>query len=317
MDPQNIENTLDGATTAAAPAEVIAAPVEVLSPPLNSEGVVMSKANLERVFLTRSEGVDKGPEMPAPRIDDYQIRLPCFEGPLDLLLHLIRKEQLNIYNIPVSRVCQSYLKHLEMMQEVDFSIAGEFMVMASTLIYLKSLVLLPKDETAEEEDPRKPLVAQLLEYERFKKASEQINARYWLGREHYGRSPLALADTLPQESLLDAPLDPIEPFSLLKAFKGVNDRTHKPPMEIETDPVSLKEKVASIIELLKSQEVLEFIRLIPDVPIKQDFIVSFLSVLELAKLKFIEVLQTENFGPIQLRGKRSLDDLNMNMLDQY
>jgi segregation and condensation protein A len=292
-------------------------PPEELTPPVGAQGVVMSKANLEEVFHTKTPTVDAGPSLPAPRIDDYQIRLPCFEGPLDLLLHLIRKEQLSIYNIPITRVCESYLHHLELMQQMDFNVAGEFMVMAATLIYLKSAVLLPSETADAEDDPRKPLVAQLLEYERFKKASEQINARAWLGRDLYGRPAGALSDILPQESLLDSPLEPIDPFALLKAFKVANDRTRKPPMEIETDPVSIKDKVAAITEVLKSQEVVEFLKLLPAHALVSEVIVSFLAILELAKLKFIDIVQIENFGPIQVRGKRSLDDLNMGMLDQY
>jgi segregation and condensation protein A len=317
MDPENLIETAAAVEPAIEAATPLAEAVPTEAPPPEAMGVVMSKANLERVFMTRPETADKNPELPAPRFDDYQITLPCFEGPLDLLLHLIRKEQLNIYDIPVARVCQSYLNHLELMSQMDFSIAGEFMVMASTLIYLKSVVLLPQDEKAAEEDPRQPLVAQLLEYDKFKRASEALNARPWLGRDLYGRSAHALNEILPQESLLDSPLEPIEPFSLLKAFKSANDRTRKPPMNIETDPVSIKDKVIIITDLLKTQEILEFIRLLPVESLKHDVIVTFLAMLELAKLKFVDILQTENFGPIQIRGRRSLDDLNMGMLDQY
>lgn len=283
-----------------------------------SEGVVIPNVNLDEVFQTRP--VSQGPDfkLPPPRIDDYQVQLPCFEGPLDLLLHLINKEQLNIRDIPVARVCESYLHHLELLQQLDFNIAGEFMVMASTLIYIKSQMLLPQDELqAEAEDPRAPLVAQLLEYERFKNASFQLNARSWLGREHYGRSTHALAEILPQESLLDSPMEPIEPFSLLKNFKVATDRTRRPPMEITTDPVSIKEKVSALTTMLQTSEIVEFVRLLPVHARVADVIVSFLAVLELAKLKFIEILQTENFGPIQVRGRRSTEDLNFKMLDQY
>ena len=289
----------------------------ILTPPANAQGVMMSRANLDEVFLVKSSSETATGERRAPRIDDYQIHLPCFEGPLDLLLHLIRKEQLNIYNIPVARVCENYLKYLDLMQQLDFNIAGEFMVMASTLIYLKSALLLPKDEMDPEEDPRKPLVAQLLEYEKFKKASEDFNQRYWLGRDVYGRPANSLADILPAESLLESPLESIDPFNLLKAFKAATDRTRKPPMEIATDPVSIKDKVVTITQFLKLDSILEFFRLLPPKVVKQEIILSFLAVLELAKLKFVDIVTTENFGPIRIRAKRSLEDLNMGMLDQY
>src|SRR5688572_25449176 len=109
--------------------------------------------------IPKAEGFQYG-----ERAEDYRVRIPVFEGPLDLLLHLIRKEQLNIYDIPIAHICRSYLEHIELMAQPDVNLAGEFMVMAATLTHLKSLVLLPKEEGAgADDDPRMPLVAQLLE----------------------------------------------------------------------------------------------------------------------------------------------------------
>lgn len=249
---------------------------------------------------------------------DYRINLPCFEGPLDLLLHLIRKEQLNIYDIPIAKICKSYVEYLELMKQLDFNVAGEFMVMASTLTYMKSLTLLPRDENAEEEeDPRLPLVAQLLEYEQFKRAADLIDARQWLGRDIYERPLAAFQDVMPTEALLDAPIEPVDTYLLLKCLKAAIDRTTRPPMQIETDPVSIKQKVTTVTQYLGEMDIFEFYRLLPEQRHVQDIIVSFLAILELAKLKFIEIIQTENFGPIQVRGVRPLHELNLALLDQY
>jgi segregation and condensation protein A len=248
---------------------------------------------------------------------DYRVSLPCFEGPLDLLLHLIRKEQVNIYDIPIARICRSYLEHLEILQQLDFNLAGEFMVMAATLTFLKSATLLPSDEEPGEDDPRLPLVAQLIEYEKYKLAAERLDGMQWLGRDVYARPAGALADVIPVESLLDAPIDSVDPFQLLKCLKFATDRTHRPPMEITTDTVSIKEKVTQLRSLLLQSEIVEFLLLLPPEKITHEVIVSFLAVLELAKLKFIDIIQTENFGPMQIRAQRSMEELNFGLLDQY
>lgn len=257
---------------------------------------------------------------PAPLKDDYQVTLPVFEGPLDLLLHLIRKEQINIYDIPISKICKSYLEHLELMRQIDVNIAGEFMVMAATLTLMKSLVLLPREGgDEEEEDPRLPLVAQLLEYERFKKAAEDFDSKPWLGRDIFPRSATAISDIMPVESLLDGPIESVDPFQLLLCLKIASDRTQRPPMQISVDPTSIKEKVSQVQELLEQEEIVRFEQLLPEKQDRhvRDVIVAFLAILELAKLKFIEIVQAEQLGPIQIRRVKELRDLNVGLLDQY
>jgi len=247
---------------------------------------------------------------------DYRVRLPVFEGPLDLLLHLIRRDQVNVYDIPVAQICHSYLEYLNLMATPDVDLAGEFFVMAATLLYLKSQVLLPKEEQTPEDDPRLPLVAQLLEYEKFKKASIQIDEMEWLERELYVRPPGSNAD-LPVESLLDAPLESVDTFQMLLCLKVALDRTERPPMQIQVDSTSIRDKVAQVGELLESIEVVDFRTLLPENPKPPDIIVSFLAILELARLKYLEILQLETFGPIQLRKVHSVKDLNMGLLQQY
>ncbi len=252
--------------------------------------------------------------------EDYRVFLPNFEGPLDLLLHLIRKDQLNIYDIPIAHICKSYLEHLELMKSIDVNIAGEFMVMAATLTLLKSLVLLPKEEGAsEEDDPRMPLIQQLLEYERFKKAADQIDGLRWMGRDIYVRPPSAIESMMPVESLLDAPIDPVDPFQLLVCLKIATHRTTRPSIQITTDPVSIRDKVVQVGQFLAQHEVISFTDLLPQKEERKilDVVVAFLAVLELARLKFVEIIQHENFGHIQIRGVKDLTDLNVGMLDSY
>lgn len=272
----------------------------------------MSETTLNDVFGTAlARKTDR-----ADRDEDYRVRLPVFEGPLDLLLHLIRRDQINIYDIPVSKICQSYLEYLNVMAHPDVNLAGEFFVMASTLLHLKSQVLLPKDEQAEDDDPRVPLVAQLLEYEKFKKAAHSLDEREWLERELYIRPPGAAAD-IPVESLLDAPLEPVDTFQMLVCLRIALDRTERPPMQITVDSTSIRDKVEMVGELLETVSMIEFSSLLPPEAKRPDIIVSFLAILELARLKYLEILQSETFGPIQLRRVHSVRDLNMGLLQQY
>lgn len=275
--------------------------------PVGTEAIDKAFAEIVKV-PPREAGVNR---------NDYVVNLPTFEGPLDLLLHLIRKEQINIYDIPITQVCKNYLAHIEIMRQIDVNIAGEFMVMAATLMVIKSHFLLPRDENNPEDDPRIPLVAQLLEYERFKKAADEMDERPWLYRDSYPR-PMGVAnDLMPVESLLDAPIEAVDQFQLLLCLKISLDRTQRKPLQISTDPTSIKEKVTLLTELMQSEEVIDFKRLLPELPKVVDVVVSFLAVLELARLKFIEIIQLETFGPIQIRTVREMRELNVGLLDQY
>jgi len=283
------------------------------------ENVVASSGHIHTATSDELAHAFNGPKFEGTRVDDfdYKVTLPNSEGPLDLLLHLIRREQINIYDIPITKICENYLRYLELLKTFDPGLAGEFMVMATTLIYIKSLVLLPVEGEDEEADPRRPLVAQLLEYERFKLAAQKIDAMPWLGRELYGRPEGALKDVVPVESLLQVPIEGVDPYQLLLALKVSVDRTTKKPITITTDPVSIKDKVSVVAQRFGQAEVVEFSQLMVSTDRLQEIITSFLAVLELAKLRFIEIIQTEPFGVIQIKLKRPLNDLNLGMLDQY
>lgn len=251
-------------------------------------------------------------------LDEYRVRIPNFEGPLDLLLHLIRKDQINIYDIPIARICQNYLEHLELMRHFDVNLAGEFMVMAATLLHLKSQVLLPEEEDKEKQnDPRLSLVAQLLEYERFKEAGEEIDKKSWLFRDVFPRPPAATKDLLPEETFMDAPVEPIDNFQLLICLKIALDRTTRKPIKIAAAGISLKDAVRTIGILFNGRECIDFSILISMMHKRSDIVVNFLAILELARLRFLEILQQETFGPIQLKIVRSLEELDMGLLDPF
>jgi segregation and condensation protein A len=251
--------------------------------------------------------------------DDYRVRLNVFEGPLDLLLHLIRKDQLNIYDIPIAQICRSYLEHLELMLLPDCNVAGEFFVMAASLTYLKSQILLPAEDQAEiaEDDLRIPLVAQLLEYERFKLAAQSLDHTPWLHRDVFPRPASAAVDATPVESLLDAPIEAVDSYQLLVNLKTALNRTNRPPIQIAADTISIRDKVSALGMFLSEREVIDFSMLIPTVYKTMDIIISFLACLELAKLKYVEIIQTETYGPIQIRGVRAMDHLDYALLDQF
>ena len=269
---------------------------------------------LDEVF----DGPSAGASTAERSQQDYRVNLPSFEGPLDLLLHLIRKDQVDIYDIPISKICSSYLEYVDRMVHPDMNVAGEFMVMAATLMHIKSQLLLPKDEDEEaEDDPRVPLVAQLLEYERFQRAAQELDLIPWLGRDVFARPQAASKDLIPHEALMDAPIDPLDPYALLMGLKVAMDRTEKPTHNVESDTTSLREKVEEMGTALDACDVSELSRFIPERPVRLEIIVAFLSVLELTRLKFIEIIQTENFGPIQIRRVRSLSELNVALLDTF
>ncbi len=276
---------------------------------LNSRSEVLKKVFFDSAL--NQNGYDSG-------YDGYTVRLPNFEGPLDLLLHLIRRDQLNLYDIPIAQICESYLEHLELIRQLDVNIAGEFMVMASTLLHLKSQMLLPKDSVEENEpDPRMPLVEQLLEYERFKRASQEIEKRAWLYRDIFHRPQAAVSDLLPQETLLEAPMESVENFQLLVCLKIALDRTSRKPLEIVKEGISLRDAVRAMALLFSGKDTLDFSSLVPVLHSHSDIIVNYLAILELARLKFLEIFQSQNFGPILIKNVRSIEELDMALLDQF
>ena len=233
--------------------------------------------------------------------DAYQVKLDTFEGPLDLLIHLIKKDEVNIYDIPIARITARYLEYLDLMQELNLDLAGEFLVMAATLIHIKSRMLLPRpDPTQEdpEEDPREALVRRLLEHQKFKAAAELLFERATLRGAQWTR---------PDESLAGLTGDDYEPelevdlFSLLAAFKGVLERAkERPPVPLPVEQISVEARIEQLLVRLSETEACGFDDLFADVSSRGDMIVTFLALLEMIRLKMVRVFQSGPFGPIRI-----------------
>ena len=232
----------------------------------------------------------------------YQVKLEVFEGPLDLLLHLIKKNELNIYDIPVSLITQQYLEYINLMKELNLEIAGEFLLMAATLTYIKSKMLLPCEEKAgeeeEEEDPRAELIRRLLEYKRFKEAAEELGNRGEIWRDIFYNP-----NDLPEEGGGEEALLEVGIFELIEAFRDVLQRIpDKTSMEIVPDELTVREKMTTIIERLDitGTEGLTLLSLIDDGYSRRSIVVTFLALLELARLRLIMLFQAGDTETIRV-----------------
>ena len=226
----------------------------------------------------------------------YKIKLDIFEGPLDLLLYLIKKEELNIYDIPIAKILDQYLQYLELMKLLDLSIAGEFIVMAATLIQIKSKMLLPAEPMPQEEledqgDPRADLVKRLLEYKQFKEAAMQLREREADRKEQFIRK---IKDQTEDGSYFEANL-----FDLINAFsKALKDVPKELFYEVIKDEVTVEEKIHDILHCLLEQPKIVLAELFEKAKNKLEIIVVFLSILELIRLKEIIAVQKSIFGQI-------------------
>jgi segregation and condensation protein A len=236
-------------------------------------------------------------------LEAYPIKLSNFEGPLDLLIHLIRKNQLNVYDIPVALITEQYLAYIELMQEMNLDIASEFLVMAATLIHIKSRLLLPRppaeeNEDGETEDPREALVRRLLEHERFKAAAELLHERETVRSAQWPRSDAAVADIAGEDG---EPELEVDLFSLLAAFRGVLERArHRPRVYLPPEQVSIESRIEVLLTRLSETEACGFEDLFGDVAGRADMIVTFLALLEMIRLKMVRIFQSGPFGAIRV-----------------
>ena len=231
----------------------------------------------------------------------YRIRLEQFEGPLDLLLHLIKKNEINIYDIPMALITKQYLEHINLMKSLNLVIAGEFLVLAATLIHIKSKMLLPSEPDGEEEeegqDPRAELVRQLLQYKQFKEAAYDLQDRERLWREVYRRAPLLTATPIESE---ETPLE-LTLFDLMDALQDVVRRApSKTLLELSADHMTVKDRMNYILERLEASAAVPFDMLFSPTDGRLVLIVTFLGLLELMRLKLVRVFQPETFGAILL-----------------
>jgi segregation and condensation protein A len=240
-----------------------------------------------------------------------QIQLEIFEGPLDLLLHLIKKSEVSITDIPIAAITEQYLATLEVMQSLNLDLAGEFLVMAATLIHIKSRMLLPAGEgTTEEdddgEDPREELVRRLLEYQRFKDAAEQLGQREILARDVFIRSGTPVED-VPVPNLRE-----VSVFELLNALKRVLERLPKENIhEVTLDKITVREKMTFLLDTLRAHSKVLFDALFAEVKTRMEVVVTFLAMLELVKARAIRIFQDELGGPIQIEAAAGMDEASI------
>ncbi len=237
----------------------------------------------------------------------YQVRIENFEGPLDLLLHLIKKNEINIYDIPVALIANQYLEYIEAMKNLNLNVAGDFLVMAATLLQIKSKMLLPPDEAVQDEedgpDPREELVRRLLEYKAYKEAARQLDGQEQLWREMFTREQAAPEPINPEEM----PLENVSLFDLVDALQGILDRNPgKRLIEIIPDNLTVRERMNVILELLEGKDSVSFVDLFEPASHRMIVIVTFLAMLELIRLRVARVFQAETFGPILVSRSFSL-----------
>jgi segregation and condensation protein A len=234
----------------------------------------------------------------------YTIKVPVFEGPLDLLLHLIKENKIDIYDIPISLITNQYLEYLELMKELNLEIASEFLVMAATLIYIKSRMLLPADESISsetEEDPRENLVQRLLEYQSIKEASLLLKEREELWSNVFSR-PLLEDDSSIEPELY---LFDLNIFDLIAALKKVIAKAPPETVTITKETLTVKERISSILDILENKNIVKFEDLFYDNKTKLMIIVTFLALLEILRLNLARAYQDGDFGAIWITRSKS------------
>ncbi|MFC1675004.1 segregation and condensation protein A [Candidatus Omnitrophota bacterium] len=233
----------------------------------------------------------------------YKVKLEIFEGPLDLLLYLIKKDHLNIYDIPIAKVTEQYLKYMELMQLLDVNIAGEFLVMAATLMQIKSKMLLPaevEEEAGEEGDPRQELIRRLLEYEKFKEIADDLRKREVDQKEVFKRPGPEKIEVPTEDVYFEASI-----FDLINAFsKVLKDIPKDVFYEVIKDEFTLDQKIHDILHLLLEHSAVALSELFSKSKSKLEIIVTFLAVLELIRLKEIVARQKDLFCEIEVSRNR-------------
>lgn len=233
--------------------------------------------------------------------DQYKVKLEMFEGPLDLLLFLIKKEEVSIYDIPIARITAQYLEYVQAMKELDIALAGEFLVMAATLIQIKSQMLLPRDPSIPEEqveDPRKELVYQLLEHQKFKAAANMLHQRAVIEAGVFTRAEIDTDKSNPEIS--------VTVFQLFEVFREVvNRKKALTEIEIAREEISMGEKISEIKTILKKSGEVRVRQVFDQAKSKRECVIIFLAILELVKELQIRLKQSKTFGEIVIVERES------------
>jgi len=229
----------------------------------------------------------------------YRVKLDIFVGPLDLLLHLVKKNEVDLSDIPVATITDQYLAYLDLLQQLDLDVAGEYLVMAATLLHLKSRLLLPGDENPEEEegeDPRAELARQLLEYQRFKEAAEMLAHRDLLDRDVFMRAPLRDEADTEGDAVYDTSLG-----DLLDALQDVLKRAApEVAHQVILEHVSMRERLVTILDILRERTEVLFTDVFPVGSTRLQILTTFLALLELVRTRMVSVQQEDRFGPITM-----------------
>src|SRR6516165_8285518 len=234
---------------------------------------------------------------------DYKVKLEVFEGPLDLLLYLIKQDEVDIYDISLERITSQYLEYLQAFKELNIELAGEFIVMAANLIYLKSRSLLPIDqqppeEDAQEDDPRWDLIRQLIEYKKFKEAAAELHVRELEQERIFAREGLSMTSQDPLR------LEEVGIFQLINAFQTVIKRVEarQDVQEIFAERFSVSEKIDGILQRVATGNRLRFSDLFGTIASRVEVVVTFLALLELIRLKQVRAVQRNIFEEIEILG---------------
>jgi segregation and condensation protein A len=237
--------------------------------------------------------IDMQEELYRVKIDDI------FEGPMDLLVHLIKKHEMDIYDIPIALITEQYLKYLEWMKAINIDIAGDFILMASTLTKIKSRMLLPvHEEETDDEDPRLEIVKPLEEYLQMKSAANELIARNLLGEDTFVRNPNLGNYPIDQNSEIIK----VGLFELIDAFQTILEKIseHRGVDIITADTVSVRDRIVQIVEIFETRESVTFNELFPINVAKSDIVVTFLAILEMVRLSLINIVQNTQTGIIRL-----------------
>ena len=241
------------------------------------------------------------------RLFPYSVRLEIFEGPLDLLLFLVRKNELDIYNIPIAFVVDQYLEYLELMKILDLEVAGEFLSIAATLIRIKASTLLPHPSATEEEfeeDSKEALFSALLEYKKYKEMASLLKEKEEEQSLCFPRSDFSFLEIYPP----DENWAEVNLYDLLSAFKDILDRSSKETIHtVVAENITLEQRIAHILEFLNGKEKVSFFELFMDNPKRLVIVVTFMAILELIRLNKIKILQRKSFSQIWVYAEH-LDD---------
>lgn len=240
------------------------------------------------------------------------VQLKIYEGPLDLLLHLIRKNELSITDVPIASITEQYLAALELMQGLDLDVSGEYLVMAATLLHIKSKMLLPPEEDDDEEDEeggdsREELIRRLLEYERFKNAARELEEREILNRDVFVRQGRS-------ERVTDVSFEQLSVFDLMSALQRVLERFPGPSVHtVVRETVSVRERMTYLLDELHRRPSVAFHELFDSARTRMDVVVTFLALLELIRIRAVHAFQKERLGPIVMEPTLSLSEANAAM----